>query len=83
MPSLTPYKHKLADALWNKEFEVSGRVPADVTDTIGSTEPSGLPKPSARSCPDSLTCLFGHIVLQGGEPCIRCRRLTLGDYHNT
>jgi len=81
MPDLKVYNHTLADALFNQEYKVRKQTPKLEADGSISTSPDLSVFAGARSCPDSGSCVFGHIVQPGGEPCDRCRRLVLGDYY--
>lgn len=81
MPDVPVLGHKLFDALWNREHLVQKLTPKLEADGTITTKPILSMTPEARSCPNSGSCQFGHVVAAGGEPCNRCRRLIQGDYH--
>ncbi len=75
--------HKLYDSLLNREYLVQKELPKLEADKSISTTEIKTAVPEARSCPNSATCLWGHVVKAGGTPCDKCRHLVKGDYFKT
>ena len=73
--------HKLYDTLWNIEIRNRQLTPKLEIDGLINIATNLNPVDESPSCSFSDDCLWNHVLLNGGEPCRKCRNFTPGSYY--